>query len=80
MGLGLAISHSIMERHKGNIEVQSESGRGTTFTITLPWDAERDIEKDAEQGHRGRRSERNMRAATVTAAREVNTWKHKADC
>jgi len=40
VGLGLAISHSILERHNGKIEVQSELGRGTTFTVTLPWDAE----------------------------------------
>jgi two-component system NtrC family sensor kinase len=40
VGLGLAISHSILERHNGNIEVQSETGRGTTFTVTLPWDAD----------------------------------------
>ena len=37
---GLAISHSILERHNGSIEVQSEVGRGTTFNVTLPWDAE----------------------------------------
>jgi two-component system NtrC family sensor kinase len=40
VGLGLAISHSILERHNGKIEVQSEAGRGTTFTVTLPWDAD----------------------------------------
>jgi len=40
VGLGLAISRSILERHNGNIEVQSEVGRGTTFTVILPWDAE----------------------------------------
>lgn len=40
VGLGLAISHSILERHNGNIEVQSDLGRGTTFTVTLPWDAD----------------------------------------
>jgi two-component system, NtrC family, sensor kinase len=40
VGLGLAISHSILERHNGSIEVQSEAGRGTTFTVTLPWDEE----------------------------------------
>ena len=40
VGLGLAISHSILERHNGSIEVQSELGRGTTFTVTLPWDAD----------------------------------------
>jgi len=38
VGLGLAISRSILERHNGNIEVQSEVGRGTTFTVTLPWE------------------------------------------
>ena len=42
VGLGLAISRSILERHNGNIEVQSEVGRGTTFTVTLPWDGELD--------------------------------------
>jgi two-component system, NtrC family, sensor kinase len=45
VGLGLAISQSILERHNGSIEVQSEAGRGTTFTVTLPWDA--DAEKIA---------------------------------
>jgi two-component system NtrC family sensor kinase len=36
VGLGLAIARGIVERHSGRIEVQSEVGRGTTFTITLP--------------------------------------------
>lgn len=34
-GLGLAIAREIIERHKGSIEAESESGH-TTFTITLP--------------------------------------------
>jgi len=35
-GLGLAISQKIIQDHKGHIEVESEVGKGTTFTITLP--------------------------------------------
>ncbi len=35
-GLGLSVSYSIIERHEGSISVESESGRGTVFTIELP--------------------------------------------
>jgi PAS domain S-box-containing protein len=36
LGLGLYISAEIIKRHNGKIEVQSEKGRGTTFSIILP--------------------------------------------
>jgi two-component system NtrC family sensor kinase len=36
VGLGLAISRTIVDRHAGSIEVQSEPGKGTAFTITIP--------------------------------------------
>jgi signal transduction histidine kinase len=35
-GLGLSISHGIIERHGGRIDVRSEVGKGSTFTIRLP--------------------------------------------
>jgi signal transduction histidine kinase len=35
-GLGLAIVHSLVSAHTGSVEVDSELGRGTTFTVTLP--------------------------------------------
>ena len=37
-GLGLSISYGIVENHKGRIQVDSEIGQGTTFTIFLPPD------------------------------------------
>jgi signal transduction histidine kinase len=39
MGLGMAITHRIIEDHKGIIDVQSEEGLGTTFTVHLPLSA-----------------------------------------
>lgn len=35
-GLGLAIAKSITDVHYGKVEVTSDPGKGTTFTITLP--------------------------------------------
>jgi signal transduction histidine kinase len=35
-GLGLSIVHKIIENHKGLIKVDSELGRGSTFTVFLP--------------------------------------------
>ncbi len=35
-GLGLAISYKLIEAHKGDIWVENNAGKGTTFTIQLP--------------------------------------------
>ena len=35
-GLGLAIAHTIVESHRGQIEVRSSKDTGTVFTVTFP--------------------------------------------
>jgi two-component system NtrC family sensor kinase len=42
-GLGLAVSYGIIDRHRGQIDVQSEEGKGTTFTIKLPLQASEEM-------------------------------------
>src|SRR5205807_5076011 len=42
-GLGLSVSYSIVKRHGGDLRIESEPGRGTTFTLTFAvatWTAE----------------------------------------
>jgi signal transduction histidine kinase len=40
-GLGLFTSYNIIQKHHGDIRVDSEVGRGSTFTISLPVDLEK---------------------------------------
>jgi signal transduction histidine kinase len=35
-GLGLSICHSIIEKHRGTIEVKSQAGKGSEFVILVP--------------------------------------------
>jgi two-component system NtrC family sensor kinase len=42
-GLGLAVSYGIIDRHRGQIDVQSEEGKGTTFIIKLPLQASEEM-------------------------------------
>jgi len=46
IGLGLAVCKAIIDRHQGNIEVMTQMGKGTTFTIKLPLKTESSERED----------------------------------
>jgi signal transduction histidine kinase len=45
LGLGLYISYNIIQNHKGEIEVTSEVGKGTEFTIRIPMNHDETYDK-----------------------------------
>ena len=49
MGLGLAICHSIIAKHGGHIEVESEVGVGTSFYVYLPASPKSIVEEKTEK-------------------------------
>lgn len=48
-GLGLSVSYGIIKKHNGFIEVRSQKGQGTTFTILLPGVAEEQKKPEGEE-------------------------------
>jgi two-component system sensor histidine kinase KdpD len=59
-GMGLAITRSILKAHDGGIEVQSTSGRGTTFRFWVPL-----VEKEPVEQHQSRETVGGHRAGVT---------------
>jgi len=55
-GLGLSVARAILARHKGDLELESSPGCGTTITIRMPL-----FKEESRQGKTGSRKRKNTR-------------------
>ncbi len=69
-GLGLPITRSIVERMNGNIEVQSEKGKGSTFTVTITLENVAPEQQESVQPASGR-SEDILKGRRILLAEDI---------
>ena len=59
-GLGMAAVRGILLRHKGHIQIETEPGSGTTFTVLLPSAMPQELELDPEEKTSPRKAEKRV--------------------
>ncbi len=64
-GLGLSVSYGIIKRHGGEILIESESGKGTTFIIHLPKGYEEERGEVEKKGVRALEQKRQARILVI---------------
>ncbi|MFN0037721.1 MAG: two-component regulator propeller domain-containing protein [Saprospiraceae bacterium] len=64
-GLGLSITKDLVEQQGGKIELESELGKGTTISVTIPFELDKNAEVKAQQAAQPKISFENLRILLV---------------
>ena len=70
-GMGMAVSFGIIRRHNGEIDVESELGRGTTFRISLPVALETRLRPGSRSRERRKRLDEGDKLCVLVVDDEV---------
>jgi PAS domain S-box-containing protein len=66
-GLGLALVHKLVKMHSGRVDVESQLGKGSTFTVTLPWSQNMDNNHKTDPGSNPSKNQQlNTESPTVS--------------
>jgi signal transduction histidine kinase len=76
LGVGLAITKGIIDQHNGTISVESELGRGTTFTLRIPYNQKR---RGRHQEHPVEQEQKDIEGATSSSSDHTNDNDVKKD-
>ncbi|HNB37014.1 MAG TPA: PAS domain S-box protein, partial [Anaerolineales bacterium] len=76
-GLGLALVMELVELHNGSVKLESEVGQGSTFTVSIPWQAESEKSAKGSDGSSSKQTEpgqtlKQMKA-TILLAEDMET-------
>jgi PAS domain S-box-containing protein len=78
-GLGLTIAYKLTELHGGGVQVESEVGQGSRFTISLPWDSTKTIQPNLDTVSKSTKSAEELQPTLRTNIKVLLADDHKAN-
>jgi len=76
-GLGLSVSYAIVKRHKGRIEVESEEGKWSVFTVRIPTKTTKEVKTGKKEKTKEKKNSRALKILAVDDEEEIGRMLEK---